>query len=324
MKITSFIILFGILPIFAAAQMNADFLNEADKAKISAQQNLSVAPTDTTWKFNGTLGINFSQAYFSNWASGGQNSISGTAFANLSAKYEKGKNLWITTLGLAFGQMAQDDQDPIKTTDQIDLTSTYGYRIDGKDWYYSILFNFRTQFAPGYTIENGVELGDKISDFLAPAHLILSPGIAYHPNAHFSFSVSPITAKITIVTIDQLATKYGLEAGDNSRSEFGAFANASYTQDIFENVNLLTKIDLFSNYMDNPQNIDVNWETVLTMKINSWLSASLNTQVVYDDDIAIVVSRTPEVIDGENVIVEKTGPRTQFKEVFALGLSVKF
>lgn len=324
MKNRYFLLLIFLLPLLASAQDNAGILNDDDRAKLNAAQKLATAPTDTIWKFGGTLGLNFSQSYFSNWASGGQNSISGTAFTNLFAKYQKGRNLWDTSLDLAYGQLMQGNQDPIKTDDQIDLTSTYGYQLKNSNWYYTILFNFRSQFAPGYTIENGVEVGEKTSDFLAPGYLILSPGISYHPNDNFSFMVSPITMKMTIVTIDELATAYGLDAGDNLRAEFGAFVKASYQKDIFENVNLLTKIDLFSNYADHPQNIDVNWETMITMKINSWLSASLNTQVLYDDDIAIVVDRTTTMVNGEPVVVETTGPRTQFKEVFALGLSVKF
>lgn len=324
MKSIFFSLLIGLLPLFASAQNNAGILNDKDKAKLTAAQKVAAAPTDTIWKVGGTIGLNFSQSYFSNWASGGQNSISGTAFTILFAKYQKGRNLWDNSLNLAYGQMMQGDQDPIKTDDQIDLTSTYGYQLKNPNWYYTILFNFRSQFAPGYTIEDGVEVGDKTSDFLAPGYLILSPGMGYHPNDNFSFMVSPITMKMTIVTIDELATAYGLDAGDNIRTEFGAFVKASYQKDIFENVNLLTKIDLFSNYADNPQNIDVNWETIITMKINSWLSASLNTQVIYDDDIAIVVDRKEVMGDDGLTMVDITGPRTQFKEVFALGLSVKF
>lgn len=313
-----------VLPFFAHAQDNANILNDEDRKKIKAARVVSEAESDTIWKLSGMIGLNFSQSYFSNWASGGQNSVSGTALANLNAKYQKNKHLWITNLDLAYGQLMQDGQDAIKTDDKIDLTSTYGYQTKNPNWYYSALFSFRTQFAPGYTIENGVEVGDKTSDFFAPAYMLISPGIGYNPNENFAFMISPITAKFTFVTVDALATSYGLEEGENFRAEFGAFLKASYKKDIFENVNLMTKIDLFSNYAENPQNIDVNWETILTMKINSWLNASLSTQLIYDDDIDIVVERTETVVNGEPVVVEKTGPRTQFKEVFALGLSVKF
>lgn len=324
MKNVYFSLLIAFIPVLASAQDNAAILNDKDKEKIATQQSAGAAPTDTIWKFGGTLGLNFSQSYFSNWASGGQNSVSGTAFANLFAKYQKDRHLWKTNLDLAYGQLMQGDADPIKTDDQIDLTSTYGYQTKNPNWFYSVLFNFRSQFAPGYTIEDGVEVGDKISDFMAPGYVIISPGIAYNPNDNFAVTFSPITTKMTIVTVDELATTYGLDEGENLRAEFGAFIKASYQKDVFENVNFHTKIDLFSNYADDPQNVDVNWETIITMKINSWLSASLNTQLIYDDDIEIVVERTETVVGGEPTVIERKGPRTQFKEVFALGLSVKF
>ena len=92
-----------------------------------------------------------------------------------------------------------------------------------------------------------------------------------------------------------------------------------YKTDLAENVGFQTKIDLFSNYQNNPQNIDVNWETLLTMKVNSWLSTTLTTQVIYDDDINI--ARDPEDIAAGG---PAAGPATQFKQALAVGLSYKF
>ena len=85
-----------------------------------------------------------------------------------------------------------------------------------------------------------------------------------------------------------------------------------------ENITILTKLDLFSNYMDNPQNIDVGWETLLTMKVNKYISATLTTHLIYDDDIDIAVDTDN---DG---ITDETGPRTQFKEVLGIGFTYNF
>jgi len=278
---------------------------------------------DSLWDFGGTIGLNFNQSYFSNWAAGGQNSISTTALTSLFANYKKGKHLWTNTLDLAYGVIAQDNQKAIKTDDRIDFTSKYGYQTKNDAWYYSGLFNFRTQFAEGFEIEEGVEIGNPISDFLAPAFSIVAIGADYKPNEKFSAFLSPVTSKITIVSIDRLATDFGLDEGENARFEVGAFVKLSYKDDIFENVNLDTRIDLFSNYVENPQNVDVNWETLITMKVNSWLSATLTTQLIYDDDITI--GAVEEVIEDDIVVTPGVagGPRTQFREVFALGLSFK-
>ncbi len=281
---------------------------------------------DSTWDVGGTFGFNFSQSYFSNWAAGGQNAIAGTALTSLYAKYKKDKHQWVTTLDMAYGLISQDDKEAIKTDDRFDLTSKYGIQAKNEKWYYSGLFNFRTQFAPGFEIEDGVEVGDKISDFLAPAFSIVAIGADYNPNKKFSAFLSPATSKLTIVTEDRLATDFGLDEGDNIRVEVGAFVKVSFKDDIFENVNLDTRMDLFSNYVENPQNVDVNWETLITMKINNWLSTTLTTQLIYDDDI--VIGAKDAVIDGDSgEILEPAvagGPRTQFRQVFALGLSVSF
>ena len=275
---------------------------------------------DSLWNVGGTVGFNFSQSYFSNWAAGGQNSIAGTALTSLFANYKKGRHTWATNLDMAFGLISQDGREPIKTDDRFDFTSKYGYQSGKEDWYYSALVNFRTQFAPGFEIEDGREVGPKISDFLAPAFSIIAVGADYKPNDKFSAFISPITSKLTIVVEDRLAPDFGVDEGDNVRVEVGAFVKLSYKEDIFENVNLDTRIDLFSNYVENPQNVDVNWETLITMKVNEWLSATLTTQLIYDDDIII-----GQVIDEEtDEIIEQGGPRTQFREVFALGLNFKF
>jgi len=324
MKNNYLALLFMVLPFFALSQINVEGLNDDDKAKIKALQERNAAASDTIWKFGGSAGLNFSQAYFSNWASGGQNSVSGTAFGSAFAKYAKGRHSWDNSIDLAYGMLAQGDNDPIKTDDKIDLNSKYGFQLKNPDWYYSALLNFRSQFAPGYEIVDGVETGQSISDFLAPAYTILSLGMDYKPNDNFSALISPLTSKITIVTIDRLATDYGLEEGENTRFEVGAFVKLTYQKDVFENVNLLTRIDLFSNYANNPENIDINWETLISMKVNSWLSASISTQIIYDDDIMIITQAEQRGPDDEILVVEERGPRTQFKEVFSLGLSVNF
>lgn len=280
------------------------------EALTTAQDSLSA---DTAWKTGGTLGLNFSQVYLSNWAAGGENSISATGLVNLFGNYAKGKASWDNTLDLAYGMLWQGEEAGIKTDDKIDFASKYGYQAS-EHWYYSALLNFRTQFAPGY--EN--PFADSlvvISDFLAPAFGLSALGMDYKPNESFSAFISPLTVKYTIVNIDELATAYGVDAGENIRLEVGGYLKMQYQTDLAENVGLSTKIDLFSNYQNNPQNIDVNWETLISMKINQYLSATIATQLIYDHDIAIARE--------ENGIT-RVGPVTQFKEVLAVGFSYKF
>ncbi|MBN2862697.1 MAG: hypothetical protein JXN62_06020, partial [Bacteroidales bacterium] len=74
-----------------------------------------------------------------------------------------------------------------------------------------------------------------------------------------------------------------------------------------------TKIDLFSNYAHNPQNIDVSWETLIGLKVNKYITVNFNTHLLYDDDVKIAVSET-----------ESVGSLVQFKEIFGVGFSYNF
>ena len=307
-----------------ALAQDGRFLNE-DEQKQVGQLLGTVQPADTAWKFGGTLSLNFTQTYLNNWAAGGQNAISISALTSLFSNYTKGIHSWENNLELAYGMLRQGENDFIKTDDRFSLSSKYG-RKASKSWYYSALLTVRSQFTPGYNVEDGKELRDqgKTSDFFSPGYLIGSIGMDYKPNENFSLLISPVTLKTTVVLDDSLVTDYGLDADQNFRNEFGGFIKLQYKTDLVENVTYTTKADFFSNYLDNPQNIDVNWENLIAMKINKFLSVTISVQVIYDDDI--IIGATDAIVE-DGVVVEPAhsgGPRTQLKEVVALGLSYKF
>lgn len=263
------------------------------------------------------MGLNFSQVYLSNWAAGGENSMSSTALVSLFGNRAEGVSTWDNTLDLAYGMLWQGDQTGIKTDDKVDFSSKYGRLMKG-DIYYSALFNFRTQFAPGYQDPFADDLV-RISDFLAPAFSLAALGLDYKPSDKFTVFLSPLTAKMTIVNDTALSVNYGLKTGETFRAELGGYLKVQFKADLAENVALMTKVDLFSNYVNNPSNIDVNWETLISMKINQYMSATISTQLIYDHDIAI--ARTPEYLAQTGI---GKGPITQFKEVLAIGFSYKF
>lgn len=262
------------------------------------------------WTTGGNFGLNFTQVSLSNWAAGGENSLATNTFVNLFANYKKGKGAWDNTLNLAYGLLKQGETEVRKSDDKIDFASKYGYSA-GKKWYYSGLVSFKSQFTEGFKYPND---SVAISRFLAPGYILLSAGMDYKPSDNFSVYLSPLTGKITLVTDDVLSAQgaYGVEPGDKSRSEFGGYFKMMLKHALMENIDLATKLDLFSNYMDNPQNVDVNWEVMVVMKVNKYISANLSTHLIYDDDIMIKQD------DGS------AGPRTQFKEVFGVGLTYKF
>jgi hypothetical protein len=273
---------------------------------------------DTLWTVSGVTSMNLSQLALSNWAAGGDNSISGNALVKLSASFNDSIRNWENNLTLGFGLIRQGSDPTRKSDDQIDFSSKFGYRAS-KRWFYSGLLSYRTQFAKGYD-RPGDEDRTMISNFMSPGYLNLSAGMDYKPSDAFSMFISPLTGKVTFVLDEALsnAGSFGLDSAQTVRGEFGGYIKIAYKKEILKNVLLDTKVDFFTNYLENPQYVDVNWDLLLTFKVNELLSASLMTQLIYDHDIKFPYDSNG---DGTN---DASGPRVQFKELFGIGLTYRF
>ena len=287
---------------------------------------IAMSQTDTVkyWKIENKASLNFTQSYFSNWSAGGENTLATTGKFTNSSNYAKEKHKWDNWLDLALGYSLIGDAKSMKTDDKIEFISSYGYKIHDK-LYATLLMTFRSQFAKGY--DYGVDSTFYISKFMAPGAIDIGPGIEWKPNEHFLINFSPITARWIIVNDEILADagSFGLEPAikdtngviiehaKKAKFMFGAKVLAVFTYEIFKNVDFATKLELFSDYLDNPQNIDVNWQAGLTLKVNSWLNVNITTELIYDDDIMF------HDVDGNPI-----GPRTQFNENMQLGLVATF
>jgi hypothetical protein len=281
----------------------------------------SAAGKDTLWRKGGFISINFNQVSLTNWAAGGENSVSLSGISSLFANYKKGRIAWDNNLDLGYGLVKQGDKELRKNDDKIELNTKFGYDATNKSkWYYTGLVNFKSQFAPGFNYTDTTSV--KISEFAAPAFALFAIGMDYKPTSYFSIFLSPITAKFIIVNDDSLskAGAFGVDPGEKVRTEIGAYLNARFQKEIAANIVLMTKIDLFSNYQENPENIDVNWEVLLGMKINKYISASLSTQLIYDDNTPITIFEG----SGKDKRAVGVGPRTQFKQAFGIGFAYKF
>ena len=266
------------------------------------------------WKTGGLFNINFNQAALSNWSAGGdKSSLSLNTFLHAFAFYKKDKNAWDNTLDLAYGFTNTTSLGTRKTDDRIDLLSKYGYQI-AKSWYLSLLFNARTQFSQGYNYPTS-DTKVLTSDFLAPAYILVSPGLNYMPNNHFSVFLSPVSARWVIVNNDSLASvgAFGVDSGKHVSFQFGAYASISYQQKISDNAAYTGRLDLFSNYLHNPQNISIYWTNLLAVKVTKLISMSLTLNIIYDDNIKSVNS------DGTS-----GGPKPQIQEIMGIGFSLKF
>ena len=281
--------------------------NESDKT-------IQKDPKDTInqlWKKGGLFSLNLSQGSLNNWAAGGDKfSLSLNAILSAYAFYKKEKHSWDNTLDVNFGFLRTTSLGNRKNDDRFDIWSKYGYALS-KKWNAAALFNFRTQFANGYTYSGT----DKTfsSSFLSPAYLLLGLGLDYKPTENFSIYISPFTSRWVIVQDDTLSAKglYGITPGKKTKEELGAFLSAQFIKALSKTVVYKGRLDLFSNYKHNPEKIDVFMTNLLSVKLSRVLAATWNVDLIYDDDVKLFGD------DGKSAA-------WQIKSLVGLGVLVKF
>jgi len=294
--------------VFAQDQTVKGLQDESTSKAIAKDANDTLK---RTWKVGSLLGFNLSQASLSNWAAGGDNfALSFNAFINAHAYYKKGRNSWDNILDVNLGYLKTTSIGARKTDDRIDLLSKYGYALNPK-LNLSGLFNFRSQFFKGYNYNSD---GTKIysSNFLAPAYVLVSAGLDYHPAKGLSIFASPITTRWLIVNDDSLSAQaaYGVDTGRKSKNEIGAFVTVNYTTPLNKIVSYTGRVDLFSNYKHNPQNIDFYMTNMFVAKLSKVLSATWSLDLIYDDDVKLF---------GKN----NNSAAMQLKSLIGVGLLVK-
>lgn len=261
-----------------------------------AQQNaidtVSTPESIKYWKTGGSFGLNFSQVRLANWAGGGQSSLSVGSLVNLTADYSRGKAIWENRLDLGYGLIRQGDSsqeqsDFRKTDDLLNFASKYYYHID-EGFYFSGVADFRTQMDVGYDYrqENNETVRYRISDFMAPGFLLTSLGVTYKKEKIYTIKVAPFTGKYTFVFDDALSARgaFGVQPGNRARAEIGALFSYTHEQEIFTNINLRSNLNLFANY-ETLTHIDVNWEAILMMKVNKYITSTVAAQMIYDHDV---------------------------------------
>jgi hypothetical protein len=289
-----------------------------------------IPDTISHWKKVNKVGLDFTQVTFINWSAGGNNSISGLAKGQFIRNYLNDNKKWDNELIVRYGINKQESQDVRKTDDQINLNSTLGYRRDTiSNWYYGGKFSFLTQFANGYSYPN---VDQAISKPFAPAYIFLGVGAEYsRKDLGFNIYLSPLTQKTTIVLDRRLSNSgaFGvdkaiydetgtiiLKNGKRSRTELGALINSQWKTKVMTNINLDTRATLYTDYLKDFGNIDVDWQMSLEMIVNKYVRANLGTHLLYDNDI-----KNKREVDGMQIT---EGPRVQWKQIVGVGLEYTF
>ncbi|HIZ85072.1 MAG TPA: DUF3078 domain-containing protein [Candidatus Coprenecus stercoravium] len=301
-------------------------LDEAQNVCVDVVSSIDEAAVDTAEKkappkywTNGILTqVGFSQVSLTNWAEGGSANVSLNALIDANANYAKDKMIWENRLKLSYGFIQSFDKNtPLnqqfdKSDDRIYLDSKWGWQLVDK-LYFSALLNFRTQFSPTYEFVPNESTGmmdrNTLSNFMSPGYLSLGVGINYKPFNFLSLNLSPATGNMVVVTDPKLWKTYGNDKA--VRAEFGAQfkMDINYSYKIFKVSSALT---LFSNYLENPQNIQVYWDVDASLALTKILTLTLRTNLIWDENILIKDAAGVEA------------PRLQFKEIVSLGLTWTF
>lgn len=292
------------------------------------------------WHYRTESSMVFSQSALSNWVKGGENSVSTALDITGFADY-KHPELKLSSSNFArmkLGFMSSGGEAIRKNLDLLETNSKVNHKAFGK-FDFSAIMLFKTQVAVGKTYKKDkvtdVETATVVSKFFNPAVLTIGFGLDYKPNKETSINFSPLSYKGTFVpaggkiTADSLLpgkidqTRYGIEPGKTSKHEPGASFMISRISRPVKNVTLTNRLQLFTNYINNPQNIDVDWELIAVYNLNWFTDLRLNTHLIFDDD-----TRTTVLKGGAPVILEdgseKKTARIQFKELFGVSLMFKF
>ena len=268
-----------------------------EKDLIKKTEDAAKILADTTgngWSKKGTVTFLFNQASFNNWVAGGESSLSGTLGLNYEFHYKSDKTTWDNRILANYGIMQTKNADfEKKTDDRFEYNSIYGKKAFG-EWYFSFILNFRTQFTTGYIYGkdvNGLETRTENTEFFSPAYLTFGPGLYWKKSDNLKVNLAPLTSKFTFVNSDYTSrlgyvdgSYFGVDANKSMRYELGFYASAYYKFNLMKNVSAENFLNLYSNYLDKPENIDLDYQINIVMTINKTLSANFTFQTIYDDN----------------------------------------
>lgn len=264
-------------------------------------QKLEIKTDSIPKKFTtaGKYSFLFNQSSFSNWTSGGNNSVSGNMRLSYDFNYKINKWNWDNKITTAYGLSYIDNQGLRKTDDNFEYNSLLGLKTS-KTWFVSFFSNFKTQYSRGYEYKN--ELNTPISDFFSPAYWSFGPGMLWKKSDNQRINIAPATARYTFVS-DEFSGRYGVKESRNTNFGLGFNLSAYFKNEIMKNITMENIVAIYSDYLKNPFNVDINYQLNFFVEINKYVSTNLGFHLIIDDDASSQI---------------------QFKEVFGLGINYTF
>jgi len=321
-KIISLLIVLLVAMNGAVAQIVKPVIPEAKFLQDSADAPEADTTAQTPPKekpireFRGKNMLSFSQVTYSDsWESGGVPSLTLRAASNVSFLYKKRLFFFQSVLDGTYAMTWDNVNHLQKKEDRFQFTNTAGIRTGEKSkFYYTALVDLKSQFTPGYKSPTDQTI---ISRLFSPAYLITSLGMSFKDADVWSITVAPISGRFTFVldtTISRMGIYSDVKPGKTAAATIGFYASLIFKKDFLKMMYFNSKMELFSNYTDNPQNIDVDWENKLGIKINSFLAAELYCRLVYKD-------KSRYMVEGST---DPRGPRLQINQSFNIGLTYSF
>lgn len=332
----------------ASAQDAQAAAAEAAKAINEAPEVAPVVEKPKYWTNSLMTNLSIGQTSLTNWAAGGDNTVSFAGFIDGNANYQRNEMFWNNRLQLDYGFLYASSKPILqKSNDRIYLESKWGYKAYKDVLFFSANYDFKSQFTTGYDYntpaslvdENGKDLeGDLLkqawkdaralkSGFLAPAYTNLALGIDYKPAKWLSMNFAPLTGGYVIVKNEALRESYSMPLKKeyegategvptdgsqfrSSRFEFGAQLKMDAKVNVNDNFSYTTQVVLFANYLDIKHCPRINWDNRIDWKLAKYFSLTMTTNLIYDDTIMIADK------NGEN-----PKARVQFKESLAFGFT---
>ncbi|MFD0964404.1 DUF3078 domain-containing protein [Pseudofulvibacter geojedonensis] len=263
-----------------------------------AQEKAAKDSVTEGWKRAGNVLITFNQSAFNKeWTGGGVGNTAANILVNYDINYKKGDWIWDNKIIADYGVNKNKGAERFtKNNDRLEFNSTAGKKASN-NWYYSAYFNLRTQMDAGsvsFVNDNNTPLDTSddfnqditTSHFFSPAYFQAGPGMLWKKSDNLFVNISPAAAKMIMVHkhFTEFGDAFGVEKGDAIRFELGAAVRGYAKFDIMKNISVENILALYTNYLEDPQNVDIDYTMNLAMQVNKYISANLVFQAIYDDN----------------------------------------